>query len=62
MFLEILLLFLKGLDLLLQKISFSSMLTVCFVKLIPHIEKLVPSLGNKCIFFSENLPVVYRFE
>jgi hypothetical protein len=58
--LEFLLLLFKGLDLLLQKISFSIMLMVCFIKLIPHIEKLIPTFGNKSIFLSEKFLVVHR--
>ena len=57
---EFLLLLFKGLDLLLEEISFSIMLMVCFIKLVLHIEKLIPAFGNKSILLSEKFPVVHR--
>ena len=56
--LEVLLVLLQPLDLLLQSISFSNMLSVCIIELFPHIEKLIPSLGDQIILLREKLSVV----
>jgi hypothetical protein len=46
LFLEFCLLFLQAFDMLPEEISFSIMLVVSFIKLIPHIEILIPMLGK----------------
>ena len=56
--LEVLLVFLQALDLLLQSISFSNMLSVCIIELVPHTEKLIPSLGDQSILLCEKISVV----
>jgi len=56
--LEVLLVFLQALDLLLLSISFSNILSVSIIELVPHTEKLIPSLGDQIILLREKLSVV----
>ena len=52
------LLFLQALDLLLEEISFLSMLSVGLVKLVPLIKTLIKPLGDHGILLSKKLLVI----
>ena len=52
-------LFFKTLDLLFHFINFSRVLSVSFIKLVPHIESLVKALGNLGILLRKEVLIVY---
>ena len=49
----------QALDSLFQFISLSRMLSVSFIKLVPHSESLVKALNNLGILLRQEVPVVY---
>ena len=57
--LEFGLLIFQALDFLFQFPNLSRMLSVSFIKLVPHIERLVKALGNLGILLNQGVPVVY---